>query len=140
MRCHSCDVLWASMLHVCHMIFFNIKLSKKVKLWNLISIVEFEILLASVLWKCQFKCRLSIISKCNFIISSVITDCKVFRSVCHFVPRGGGYEVTSCLVPCSFQWVTAPRRGRGSLLPGGHCSSQYASYWNAILFQMSLQM
>ena len=62
-----------------------------------------------------------------------------------------GYYVTSCLVLCSFQeecllpgwggsgpWeVWSWREWEPSLVltsNGGHCSSQYASYWNAFLF------
>ena len=64
-----------------------------------------------------------------------------------------GYDVTSCLVPCSFREEFC-MQGEGSgpwevwswreWVPplvltsnGGHCSSQYASYWNAFLFTIT---
>ena len=56
------------------------------------------------------------------------------ESVC---PQGEGYDVTSCLVPCSFQ-EDLPPGGVGTppglTSSGGHCSGRYASCWNAFLF------
>ena len=62
-----------------------------------------------------------------------------------FVCSQGGYDFSSCLVPCSFGeggGVMVPGEGYGPggyPLPvltssGGHRSGRYASYWNTFLF------
>ena len=57
----------------------------------------------------------------------------VFTCVCHSV-LGRGYDVTSCLVPCSFRGEGGVcSRGEGTT-PPNHKSGRYASYWNAFLY------
>ena len=58
---------------------------------------------------------------------------------------GGGRDVTSCLVPCSFQGVSAPtgvsgpvRGGVGTpcvlTSSGNYCRGQYTFYWYSFLY------
>ena len=77
-----------------------------------------------------------------------LRECNVFTRLCHSVRRGGGNNVTSCLVPCSFWGVwsrggggSGPGKGSGPGVgkqhppPRNHKSEWYTSYWNAFLLR-----